>query len=114
MTTEQKTGRPEELHVDAIALTRGIGVGLIGSLVGTLVMDLVMVAEFLMMGLPPDTYLALIGSVVGGGVAVGVVLHLFLGSLLGLVFSAAVMKVEALHIDSVRKGVRLGVLAGIL
>ena len=72
-----------------------------------------MVGEFSMMGLPADTYLALIGSVVGGGVAVGVVLHLFLGSLLGLVFSAAVMKVEALHIDSVRKGVRLGVLAGI-
>lgn len=112
MTTEQKTGQQEELHADTITLTRAIGVGVIGSLIGTLVMDLVMVGEFSMMGLPPDTYLALIGSVVGGGVAVGVVLHLFLGSLLGLVFSAAVMRVDAFHIDSVRKGVGLGVLAG--
>jgi len=115
MTTEQKmTSRQEERqHLGTVTLTKGIGIGVIGSLAGTLVMDLVMVGEFSMMGLPLDTYLALIGSVVGRGVPMGVIIHLVFGSLLGIVCGAAVLKVDALHIDSVRKGVGLGVLAGI-
>jgi hypothetical protein len=116
MTTEQKmTSRQEERqHLGTVTLTKGIVIGVIGSLAGTIAMDLVMVGEFSMMGLPADTYLALIGSVMGGGVPLGVVLHLLLGSLLGLAFSAAVLKVGALHIDSVRKGVGLGILAGLV
>jgi len=53
-----------------VPLTRGIGFGVIGSLAGTLVMDLVMVGEFSMMGLPALTYLDLIGSVFGGGIPI--------------------------------------------
>ena len=75
-------------------------------------MDLVMVAEFLIKGLPIYTYLELIGSVLGGGVALGAILHLLVGSLLGLIFSAVVLKVDALRINTVRKGVGLGFLAG--
>jgi len=85
-----------------IALTRGIGIGVIGSLAGTLVMDLVVVGELSMMGLPALTYLDLIGSV------------LLIGSFLGLVFSVPVLKVNALRIDTVRKGVVLGFLAGLV
>jgi hypothetical protein len=43
----------------------------------------------------------------------GVIIHLVFGSLLGIVCGAAVLKVDALHIDTARKGVGLGVLAGI-
>jgi hypothetical protein len=43
-------------------------------------MDLVMVVQFAIAGLPASTYLALIGSIVGGGVPLGVVLHILMGS----------------------------------
>ena len=43
----------------------------IGSLAGTMAMDLVMVVESLIVGEPAEGYLALIGSVVGGGALVG-------------------------------------------
>jgi hypothetical protein len=105
---------PAEGHMSNIALTRGIGIGVIGSLAGTLVMDLVVVGELSMMGLPALTYLDLIGSVFGGGVPLGALVHLLIGSFLGLVFSAPVLKANALRIDTVRKGVVLGFLAGLV
>ena len=40
--------------------------------------------------------------------------HLVVGSFLGLVFSVPVLKVNALRIDTVRKGVVLGFLAGLV
>jgi len=77
-------------------------------------MDLVVVGELSMMGLPALTYLDLIGSVFGGGVPLGALVHLLIGSFLGLVFSVPVLKVNALRIDTVRKGVVLGFLAGLV
>jgi ethanolamine transporter EutH len=94
--------------------SRAIKLGLIGSLAGTLAMDLVMVVESLIVGEPVDGFVALIGSVVGGGTLVGVVVHLLMGSLLGLLFGTATYKVRLLNIESVRKGVWLGVLAGLV
>jgi len=94
--------------------SRAIKFGLIGSLAGTLAMDVVMVVESLIIGAPVDGFVALIGSIVGGGALVGVVLHLLMGSLLGLLFGIAVWQVRFLNIGSVRKGVWLGVLAGLV
>ena len=101
-------------HMSNIALARGIGIGVIGSLAGTLVMDLVVVGELLMMGLPALTYLDLIGSIFGGGIPLGALAHFLLGSFLGLVFIMPVLKVNALRVDTVRKGVGLGFLAGLV
>ncbi len=70
--------------------SRAIKFGLIGSLAGTIAMDVVMVVESLIIGAPVDGFVALIGSIVGGGALVGVVLHLLMGSLLGLLFGIAV------------------------
>jgi hypothetical protein len=94
--------------------SRAIKFGLLGSLAGTLAMDLVMVVESLIIGAPVDGFVALIGSVVGGGALVGVVLHLLMGSLLGFLFGTAVWQVRFLNIGSVRKGVWFGVLAGLV
>jgi hypothetical protein len=74
----QSTSQPE-VRTSGVAVTRVILVGLIGSLAGTVVMDLVMVVQFAIAGLPASTYLALIGSILGGGVPLGVVLHIFIG-----------------------------------
>jgi len=94
--------------------SRAIKVGLIGSLAGTLAMDVVMVVESLIIGAPVDGFVALIGSVVGGGALVGVVLHLLMGSLLGVLFGVAIWQVRLLTIDSVQKGAWLGLLAGLV
>ncbi len=93
---------------------KAIKFGLIGSLAGTIAMDLVMVVESLIIGEPVDGFVALIGSVVGGGTLVGVMAHLLMGSLLGLLFGAAIYKVPFLNVESVRKGMWLGVLAGVV
>ena len=94
--------------------SRAIKFGLIGSLAGTIAMDLVMVVESLIVGEPVDGFVALIGSVVGGGTLVGAVIHLLMGSLLGLLFGTAIYQVRFLNTESVRKGVWLGVLAGLV
>ncbi len=99
---------------DQSAAARAIAFGVIGSLAGMLAMDVVIIVESLMIGEPATSYLALIGSVLGGGALIGVIMHLAMGSLLGLVFGAAVYKVEFLRIDSLRKGMWLGVLAGLV
>jgi len=96
-----------------VSLSRGIGVGVIGSLVGTIMMDFVIVLQYSMMGQPALTYLDLIGSVFGGGIPLGVLIHVFVGTVLGVLFSVPVLTIDALRIDSVRKGLVLGILVGI-
>lgn len=110
LTNRHEEGDPPE----TLTLTRAITVGVIGSLAGTIAMDVVMVAESLIVGQPADGYLALIGSVLGGGAPTGVVLHLLMGSLLGLVFGVAVYNIGFLRIDTFWKGVWLGLLAGLV
>lgn len=96
-----------------IRVTRAIGFGMIGSWAGTILMDVVMAGEFLMAGLPPDTLFAMFGEAFGGGVLLGVALHNFFGLFLGLVFGVIVLQVEALRINTARRGVELGILAGL-
>ena len=119
MNGEQQAQAPsrrqgEGQGAEAAARSRAIKLGVIGSLAGTIAMDVVMVVESLIIGAPVDGFVAVIGSAVGGGALVGVVLHLLMGSLLGLLFGIAITKVRFLNIDSVRKGVWLGVLAGLV
>jgi hypothetical protein len=95
-------------------MLRGIVFGMLGGLAGLLAMDVVMLIEFLIVGLPLDTYLVQIGSVFSGGAILGVILHLMLGAGLGLAFSALVLTVDAFRIETVRKGVVLGFLAGLI
>jgi hypothetical protein len=106
---QEEGQRPETL-----TLSSAIRFGVIGSLAGTIAMDLVMIPESLMIGEPADSYLALIGSVLGGGALLGVAMHLVMGSLLGLIFGVVVHKVDFLRIDTFWKGVWLGILAGLV
>lgn len=112
---EELTDRHEEdQYPETLTLTRAITFGVIGSLAGTIAMDVVMVAESLMIGEPATSYLALIGSVLGGGALLGVAMHLVMSSLLGLAFGVAVYKIDFLRIDTFWKGVWLGLLAGLV
>ena len=64
------------------------------------------------MGLPPYTYLELIGSILGGGILLGVVLHILLSLVLGFIFVAVVLNFDSIRITTIRKGFTLGILAG--
>jgi hypothetical protein len=101
-------------QVNRRSFIRGIGVGVIASLVGMMMMDVVIIVEFLIMGQPALTYLDLIGSIFGGGIPLGIVVHVLLGSLLGIAFSIPVLTIEALRIDTMRKGIVIGVLVGVV
>ena len=103
-----------KVQMNGIALLRGIAVGVIGSVVGTLAMDVAMIIEFLLQGWPVLTYLDLIGSVFGGGIPVGVLVHVVLACLLGLVFALPVLKISVLRIDSLRRGLIVGFVIGLL
>jgi hypothetical protein len=97
-----------------IAPVRSIGIGVIGSLLGTLAMDVVMLVEFSIQGLPPLTYLDLIGSIFGSGVPMGALIHVLMGSFLGLVFIVPVLTIDALRIDTLKRGIVVGFLIGLV
>jgi hypothetical protein len=100
-------------QMNRAGLARGIGVGVVGSLVGTAAMDLVIIVEFAMVGLPVLTYLDLIGSVFRSGIPIGTLVHILIGAFLGLIFVVPVLAVDVLRIETVKKGLVLGFLLGL-
>jgi hypothetical protein len=101
-------------QTNGVALVRSIGMGVIGSLLGTLAMDAVMLVEFSVQELPLLTYLDLIGSIFGGGIPMGALIHVVTGSFLGLVFIAPVLTIDALRIDTLKRGAIVGFLIGLV
>lgn len=103
------------------ALARGMMWGLIGGVVGTIVMDLILMGALSAIGLPALTcfsivgntagrFLSLLGTELAGGVPLGVAAHYVIGPVVGMVFGAAVASVDALRVRTAKKGVVLGVL----
>ncbi len=110
-----------EHHLSNGILTRGMIVGLIGGLLGTLVMALFGVGIFLIMGKPASLAFSLIGDAAAGffctigidmtgGALLGAVLFCLIGLGLAVIFVAVVSHIDALRVDSTKKGVALGVL----
>lgn len=104
-----------------LSLGRGLAWGLAGGLAGTLVMDAALVAGLAAAGLPPTTCFSIVGDTVArffllgglvlpGGVAMGIATHYVVGPAFGLIFGAAVCRVDALRISSWRRVVLLAVL----
>lgn len=107
-------------HSSGSALSHGVKWGLVGGFVGTVVMDLVLFGALWLAGLPPvisfttigDTaagFFALLGIAVPGGVAMGAFGHYALGLGLGALFGAGVSQIYALRLDTLKKGLILGV-----
>jgi hypothetical protein len=101
--------------------TKGIVWGLIGGFVGTIIMDLVIVGFFMVAGMPIDLIYSFIGDVaqsfflrigidVPGGVPLGAFFHFFLGLALGGLFGVIVSQIRALRLESIKKGILLGIL----
>lgn len=94
------------------ALLRGLGLGILGGLVGTILMDMVMMTTFIVVGEPADAFFSMVGEKLGGGVIVGVAVHNVIGMTGGAVFAILVLSVRALRIETMRRGILLGVGAG--
>ena len=86
--------------------------GLIGGLVGTFLMDAVMIATFLLVGEKADIFFSAVGEKLGGGALIGVAVHMCIGTIGGFIFSLLVISFKALDISSIRRGVMLGFVAG--
>ncbi len=83
--------------VPYISLGKGIGWGIIGGLVATLVMDLILVGAFLAAGMPAFTCFSMVGDTVMSlfssqrmvnSAVLGASAHYLIGPLLGAVFGA--------------------------
>jgi hypothetical protein len=121
MESELQQGSRAEAPVDRRAHNKGLVWGLIGGLLATVVIDLITVAVLPLMGLPAaggfmvigDTaavFFALLGLDVAGGAPLGLAFHYGIGLVLGALFGAAVTRIKALRLSSVKKAVGLGVL----
>jgi hypothetical protein len=91
---------------------KGVEFGLVGGVVGTILMDTVMVTTFLMAGEPWDTFFRMVGEKFGDGAVIGIALHNVVGLTGGFVFSLLVLSIQYLRIDTRRKGIALGIAAG--
>ena len=100
---------------------RGMIIGLIGGLVGTIVMDLFGAGLFLAMGGPTSlsfsvigdaaaAFLAMLGITMAGGTPLGALLHYLIGLAFGALFGAAVSQIAVLRLRSPKKAVGLGIL----
>ena len=99
----------------------GIIVGLAGGLAGTIAMHVFGIGIFLVMGQPISISFSIIGDAaasffarlgveLAGGAPLGMVVFYLLGLALGVTFVVLVLRIEAFRLDSIRKGVGLGVL----
>lgn len=104
-----------------VALTRGMAWGSIGGLVGAIVMDLVLVGMSSAVRLPAvisfstigDTaagFFALLGIPLASSFPLGTAVHYLSGLVLGAIFGAAVAQIDALRVDTLKKGIVLAVL----
>lgn len=91
---------------------RGVGFSLVGGLVGTVLMDIVMVITFLIAGQPATTFFSMVGERLGYGVLAGMAVHNLVGLTGGFVFALLILNIKTLRIDSRRKGLVLGIAAG--
>src|SRR5512136_2579434 len=114
---EARVGR----QLSSSTFTRGIIVGLVGGLAGTIAMHVFGVGIFLVMGQPTSISFSIIGDAaasffsrpgveLAGGAPLGIVVFYLLGLALGITFVALVSRIDALRLNSIKKGVGLGIL----
>ena len=104
-----------------ITLRRGIGWGMIGGLIGTLMMDLLLMGGLSAAGLPALSCFSIVGETVArffsllglqlaGFVPLGVVTHYLVGPLVGAIFGAAIASFAVLQINTLKKGIAMAVI----
>ena len=102
-------------------LLKGLGWGTIGGIAGTLAMDLTLMAVLAAFGSPALTCFSIVGDTAAhffsmqnvgmtGTILLGVATHYTVGPLIGAIFGLLVTRVKALRVNSLKKGILLGIL----
>jgi len=108
--------QPMTGRIAPISFSRGLGWGLIGGLVGTAIMDLVLMGALSAFGLPALTCFSIIGNTVARffsmqsteiayAIQLGVITHYLVGPLFGAIFGLLVARVKALRANTVKKSI---------
>jgi hypothetical protein len=101
-------------HGTSDKLLKGLRWGFLGGLMGTLIMDILLMGALLVLRQPAtvcfsivgDTvsrFFAVLGGQVAGGVPTGVMTHYVVGPLFGILFGAAVTKLHVLRAGSLKQ-----------
>ena len=117
--THQSNSQTKGFTIHA-RLARGMGWGLIGGLVGMLVVDLILMGMLSIAGLSPlvcfstvgntaRSFFSLLGIDILGGVPAGVATHYLVGPFLGAIFGAALARVGAHRVGTLKRCVILAV-----
>jgi hypothetical protein len=94
-------------------VVRNLSLGIVGGLFGTVLMDIVMVITFVSLGESWDMFFSMVGEKLGGGAMLGIALHNVVGMTGGTIFALLVLNVPALEIRTMRRGLTLGLAAGL-
>ena len=108
-------------YITHASLAKGIGWGSIGGVIGTLVMDLILMGVlsalgkqalscFLIVGDTVMHFFSLLGMDMAGGVPLGIATHYIVGPVVGAIFGAAVTQVNQLRAGTLKKRVMFAVL----
>lgn len=104
--------------VPPISLGKGIGLGIIGGLAATIVMDLILIIVFTTAGMPPFTCFMMVGDTlarlfsfqgVANSALLGAVAHYLVGPLFGAVFGAAGRSMPTIRMGSWKKAILFAV-----
>lgn len=101
--------------------SKGLGWGLIGGLVGTMIMDLVLMGALSAFGLPAFTCFSIVGNTVARffstqsaetahAIQLGVITHYLVGPLFGAIFGLLVARVEALRVNTLKRIIILAII----
>lgn len=123
METRHDYIRRAEQRAITVTVARGTAWGLIGGLVGTIVMDLVLLGALSAAGLPAFTCFSIVGNTVScffselgiktaGGVPAGVATHYLVGPFFGVIFGALVMRISVFNVNSPKKAILYAILFG--
>lgn len=121
METQLQKVWPVKVQNFHAALMKGMSWGLVGGLVATLFMDIVLMATLSALGLPPLTCFSIVGDTaarffsildtqMAGRVLAGVATHYLMGPLVGALFAALTVRVDALRVDTLKKGIGFAVI----
>jgi hypothetical protein len=101
-----------------ISLRKAILFGAIAGFVGGIIMEAPMVILALMMGMPMDSFVSLIGTLFGASPesasSVGMGFHSLVSSIVGIIFAVGVNKISRFEITSYKKGIKFGMIPGMV
>jgi ABC-type polysaccharide/polyol phosphate export permease len=96
---------------------KGISAGIIAGIIAGIVMLVPMMTMMTMMNLPSDLFPILVGMTMGqtqeNAAMTGIVIHFIPSIIIGIIFGAAI-SISKLSIRSFKKGISLGLVAGII